>query len=480
MFENYSTENGFFDEVFKDHIELNTHYTKVVSRFDKLRLDEFAKLNQFAKVSFFNQGITFNVYSNNEGVERVFPFDIFPRIIPKEEWASIERGVAQRNEAINAFLYDVYHEQHILKDGVIPLDLIYHSKAYCKEMIGFDPPGGIYVHISGTDIIRHSDGKYHVLEDNVRSPSGVSYVLSNREAMKKIFPSLFLKLHVQTVSEYPEYLSRMMHSVAPPSRTGEINCVLLTPGVYNSAYFEHAFLAMKLGIPLVEGRDLFVDGHHVYMKNIEGRKQVHVIYRRIDDTYLDPLVFDEHSLIGVPGLMSAYRSGNVTIINAPGTGIADDKAVYVYLPEMIRYYLKEEPILQNIKTYRCEVDEDYKYVMQNMHNLVIKPVDESGGYGVMIGNTATEKEMDEYKEKIKLNRGKYIAQPIMSLSVHPTFIEQERCFEPRHIDLRTFSLLGMNMNYVCKGGLTRVALKKGNLVVNSSQGGGSKDTWVID
>ncbi len=478
LLDNYQIDPTQLDEVFNTDKSIYPHYQNIISRFNQLSSEDFKKVNETAKLSFFNQGVTFNVYSEKGGVERVFPFDLFPRVIAKDEWQTLERGLIQRNHAINEFLWDIYHQQHILKQGIIPLDLIYRDTCYCKEMIGIDPAGGVYIHVSGTDLIKHKDGSYYVLEDNVRCPSGIGYVLSNREAMKRTFSGLFFNHNIEKVGHYPEQLLEIMQSVSPRPGVAP-NCVVLTPGAFNSAYYEHSFLAMSMGIPLVEGRDLFVDQNVVYSKNINGPERVDVIYRRLDDDFMDPLVFNPDSLLGVPGIMGAYRAGNVTLMNAPGTGLADNKAVYIYMPEIINYYLGEEPILNNVKTYRCELKEDFQFVKENMAELVVKPVDESGGYGVLIGNKATKEELDQYLERIAMNPKKYIAQPIMSLSVHPTLIGENDCFEPRHIDLRSFSLMGRDLRYVCQGGLTRVALKKGNLVVNSSQGGGSKDTWVL-
>ncbi|WP_456384893.1 circularly permuted type 2 ATP-grasp protein [Persephonella sp.] len=480
LFEGYPVSREHYDEVFNEKGGVRKHYQKVFNYFSKLSAEEFIELNQHAKISFINQGVTFAVYSeNSEGIERVFPFDLFPRIITAREWEKIEKGVQQRVQALNEFLWDIYHDKKILKDGVIPYELVLGSKFYNKEMIDLDPAGRVYIHISGTDIIRHSDGEYYVLEDNARSPSGVSYVLSNRTTMKRTLPNIFFHYNIASIEDYPQNLLAMMESLAPEG-VAQPTCVVLTPGIYNSAYYEHAFLAHNMGIELVEGRDLFVDRNFVYMKTIYGPKKVDVIYRRIDDDFLDPLVFNPESLLGVPGIMGAYRAGNVTIINAPGTGVADDKAVYAYVPDIIRYYLGEEPVLKNVQTYICEREEDRKYVLENMEKLVVKPVDESGGYGLLIGPKATKKEISQYREKIKKNPRKYIAQPVMSLSVHPTFIEDTKRFEPRHIDLRTFFLMGRGFTHILKGGLTRVALKRGSLVVNSSQGGGSKDTWVME
>ncbi|RDC61886.1 circularly permuted type 2 ATP-grasp protein [Adhaeribacter pallidiroseus] len=479
VFQGYNLNPAYLDEVFSPAGEVLPHYSLVLDQFQHFTAEDFKELNELAKVSFFNQGVTFAVYSDKaRGVERIFPFDLFPRIISAQDWNHLERGVIQRNMAINLFIQDIYHKKQILRDGIVPPELIFSSSHYTKAMLGFSPIGNIYNHISGTDLIKHSDGEYYVLEDNVRCPSGVSYVLSNREAMKKTLFNLFRKHNILSVQDYPQQLLAMMQSVAPET-DNEPTCVVLTPGVYNSAYYEHAFLALNMGIPLVEGRDLFVDRNYVYMKTIYGPQKVDVIYRRIDDPFIDPLAFNPNSVLGIPGVLGAYREGNVTLLNAPGTGAADDKAVYSYVPDIIKYYLAEEPILNNVHTYRCELESDYNYVLEHMEELVVKPVDESGGYGILVGSCSTREQREELKKAIKANRRKYIAQPIMSLSLHSTFIEDENKFEGRHIDLRTYTLLGKDKQFVLKGGLSRVALTKGSLVVNSSQGGGSKDTWVL-
>ena len=480
ILDSYLPGDTHFDEVFLKPGEPKAHYKTIVERFNQLSLTDFERINNEVKNAFFNQGITFAVYNaDKKPDERIFPFDLFPRVIPNAEWQNLEKGIIQRNKAINLFLHDIYHSKKILKDQVVPADLIFSSKNYLKEMVDFDPPGDIYTHISGTDLIKHSDGQYYILEDNLRCPSGVSYVLSNRLALKKSLFELFHDLKTKTVYQYPEQLLEILKTVKPQNVDNPV-VVVVTPGMYNSAYFEHSFLAQKMGIPLVEGRDLFVDKDFVYMKTMHGPIKVDVIYRRIDDEFLDPLCFRKDSMLGVPGLMNAYRAGNVTLANAPGTGVADDKAVYHYVPDIINYYLGEEPILNNVATYHCEKESDMKYVLENIGKLVVKPVDESGGYGITIGTTLTKDEIEEVKIRIKSNPRKYIAQPIMSLSVHATFVEETKIFEPRHIDLRTFCLMGKDTEYILKGGLTRVALKRGNLIVNSSQGGGSKDTWVLD
>lgn len=476
----YPIENGLLDEVYESENVFRPVYSKIIERFKSFSESDIRKFSDYAKLSFFNQGITFNVYSDKDkGVERIFPFDIFPRVIAQDEWNRLEQGLKQRNEAINLFLWDLYHDKKILRQEIIPPELVFTSRYYDKQMMDFDPVGRIYTHVVGTDLIKHADGQYYVLEDNLRCPSGVSYVLSNREAIKRLFSDLFFEYRIKTVVDYAQQLLETIMSVAHYG-VANPNCVVLTPGSFNSAYFEHTFLAQSMGIPLVEGRDLFVENRQLFMKTIYGPKRVDVVYRRVDDEFMDPFAYRPDTLLGVPGLMSAYRAGNVTLLNAPGAGVADDKAVYAYVPDIIKYYLDEEPILQNVQTFRCEKDDEFKYVLDNMENLVIKPVDESGGYGLYIGNKASKKETDECRRRIKANRRKYIAQPIMSLSMHTTFIEDSGCFEPRHVDLRTFSLMGKDRFFALKGGLTRVALRKGSLVVNSSQGGGSKDTWVVE
>ena len=480
VFASYKVDGDHHDEVFADDSSVRSHYQNLITQFAQLNSEDFKELNEYAKVSFYNQGITFAVYSDKQrGVERIMPFDLFPRIMPSKEWETIEKGVIQRNTAINLFLHDIYGGKKIFKDKIVSSDLVYSAKYYLKEMEGVKPVGGVYNHVSGTDIIKHRDGKFYILEDNVRCPSGVSYVIANRIAMKKTLPNLLRQYKVHSVEEYPEQLLAIMQSVAPEGLDNP-TCVVLSPGMYNSAYYEHSFLALNMGIQLVEGRDLFVDNKFVYMKTINGPQRVDVIYRRVDDDFLDPRVWRKESVLGVPGIISAYKAGNVSLLNAPGCGAADDKAVYSYVPDIIKYYLGEEPILNNVQTFRCEKDDDYKYVMENVHNLVIKPVDESGGYGIVIGPKSTKEEIADVKKLIVANRRKYIAQPMLSLSVHSTFIDETDGFEPRHIDLRTYCLMGKDKNYVVKGGLSRVALKRGNLIVNSSQGGGAKDSWVLE
>jgi uncharacterized circularly permuted ATP-grasp superfamily protein len=480
MFSEYSIENGLLDEVFETPSKVNGSYANLVNYFSSMSPNDYKALNDYAKKSFLSQGITFVTYHHNaKGTERIFPFDLLPRLIRKSEWEILENGLIQRNTAINMFLFDLYHKKHILHDKVVPSDLIVSSANYNKHMFDLNPFGGIYNHISGTDLIKHSDGKFYVLEDNVRCPSGVSYVMANRNAMKRTLSPLFSQFTISGINNYTSELLETLKSVSPEGVDNPV-CAILTPGMYNSAYYEHSYLAQSMGIELVEGSDLYVDDDFVYMQTVYGPKRVDVIYRRVDDDYLDPMVFNPNSLLGVPGIMGAYRKGNITLINAPGTGVADDKAVYAYMPEIIKYYLNEEPILSNVPTYRCDVESDLKYVIENISKLVVKPVDQSGGYGVFIGTKASKAELDEEKAKIHENPRGFIAQPVMNLSLHSTFIEDEGKFEPRHIDLRTFTLLGKNRSHVLKGGLSRVALTRGSLIVNSSQGGGSKDSWVVE
>jgi len=478
IFSSYQKNANLFDEIFDEKNKVRPTYKKIFDLYSDHSVSDFVSLNEKAKASFFNQGITFQVYSDEQAQEKIFPFDLFPRIIEAKEWKTIEKGVLQRSKALNQFIWDLYHEKNIIKDGIVPLELISSSVNYLRQMIDLDPPGGVYNHVSGTDLIKHSDGQYYVLEDNIRCPSGVSYVIGNRNALKRALFGVFNHYQIHTVTNYAENLLEIMESVKPKG-IDVPNCVVITPGIYNSAYYEHSYLAKTMGIELVEGRDLFVENDFVYMKTITGPERVDVIYRRIDDTFIDPLEFRPDSALGVPGLFAAYKKGNVSLVNAPGTGVADDKAVYTYMPEIIKYYLGEKPILNNVHTYHCSKPDDLKYVLENVASLVIKPVDEAGGYGISIGNRLTKEEIENVKKVIQENPRKYIAQPIMSLSVHATYCEDSQSFEQRHVDLRTFALLGHEKSFVLKGGLTRVALKKGNLIVNSSQGGGSKDTWVL-
>lgn len=478
IFSSYDRNPKLYDEIFDKDGEVKDMYRTLFDLYGGHTKQDYVRLNEKARSSFFNQGITFQVYGDKDAQEKIFPFDLFPRIIDPEEWDIIQKGVIQRCRALNLFLWDIYHEKRILKQQVVPLDLISSSAHYLHQMIGLDPPNGIYNHISGTDIIRHTDGKYYVLEDNIRCPSGVSYVICNRTALKRALFGVFNHYRTYTVTDYAENLLELLETVKPRG-VDNPNTVVITPGMYNSAFYEHSYLAKTMGVELVEGRDLFVENDFVYMKTIKGPERVDVIYRRIDDQFIDPLEFRPDSALGVPGLFAAYKKGNVTLANAPGTGVADDKAVYTYMPDIIKYYLEEEPILNNVHTYHCSRPDELKYVLEHIHELVVKPVDEAGGYGISIGNRLTKEEIETVKKQVKESPRKYVAQPIMSLSVHPTYIEERESFEQRHVDLRTFTVLGKDKEFVLKGGLTRVALQKDNLIVNSSQGGGSKDTWVL-
>lgn len=430
-----------------------------------------------AELLFRRIGITFAVYSEGGDPERLIPFDIIPRILDGEEWRLLSRGLAQRVKALNAFLRDIYHDREILRAGHVPDRLVLHNEEFRPEMQGFDPPQGAYCHISGIDVVRTAPDQFFVLEDNCRTPSGVSYMLENREAMLRLFPDLCAQHRLAPVSHYPEELLEMLKSVAPPNCEGAPTVVLMTPGSYNSAYYEHSFLADEMGIELVEGADLFVDDNVVYMRTTEGPRRVDVIYRRIDDEFIDPLVFRPDSIVGTAGLLNAYRAGNVTLSNAVGTGVADDKAIYPHVPAMIRFYLGEEPILQNVPTYSCARLEDLAYVLEHLEELVVKETHGSGGYGMLVGPRATAAERAAFAAKLKAQPGDYIAQPTLALSTCPTFVASG--VAPRHVDLRPFILMGKEIRIV-PGGLTRVALREGSLVVNSSQGGGTKDTWVLE
>jgi uncharacterized circularly permuted ATP-grasp superfamily protein len=448
--------------VLLDHLRTLTHET-----FDERR--------RAADISFLYQGITFTVYGQQEGIERIFPFDLVPRIIPHSEWDMLSRGLAQRVMALNLFLNDIYHRQRILSDGRIPPPLVFSARNFRREMIDLDVPHNVYAHVTGTDLIRDGHGNYFVLEDNMRSPSGVSYMLENRQAMKRTFARLFEHYGVMPIDHYPQELLNTLRSVSPHGDP-DATVVLLTPGVYNSAYYEHSFLARQMGIEIVEGRDLVAHNNHIYMRTTRGLKQVDVIYRRVDDDFLDPLTYRHDSLIGVPGLINAYRAGHVTLANAIGTGVADDKALYAYVPEMIRYYLGEEPVLNNVPTYLAENDQDRSYILAHLDALVVKSVNESGGYGMLVGPHASTQERESFRARIQARPRDFIAQPTISLSRHPTYVDGQ--LRGCHIDLRPYILCGEKITLV-PGGLTRVALKPGSLVVNSSQGGGSKDTWVL-
>jgi len=476
--EEYKAKPEMYDEVVQDLAKKSKLYHTLIELLSNMSLKDFKDHNKNAKLSFLNQGITYALYDKEDSVEQIFPFDLLPRIIHPKEWETIEKGVIQRNIALNHFIHDVYNGGKILKDKIVPVDLIKSSSHYCHQMEDFSPRKNIYCHISGTDIIRHADGEYYVLEDNLRSPSGVSYVLTNRIAMRRVLPQAFSNASVEPVADYTDKLLQALWGVSG-RELGDIFCVLLTPGAYNSAYFEHTFLAQNMGIELVEGKDLFVEDDFVYLKTIGKKIRVDVVYRRIDDAFLDPACFRPDSYLGVKGIMQAYKKGNVNIINAPGTGISDDKAVCSYVPAMIKYYLGEDAIIKNVPTYICEKPKDLKYVLENIHKMVVKPVDMSGGYGVCICDEMDKEEIELLKKKIIKQPRNFIAQPKMLLSTHSTFIEEKGTFEPRHIDLRTFTILGGEEPFVLRGGLTRTALKEGNLIVNSSQGGGSKDTWVL-
>jgi uncharacterized circularly permuted ATP-grasp superfamily protein len=474
LFSGY-TEDGFFDEAFLDGSS-RSHYKGVIRRLDSLSKDDFQARCELTDLTLVNQGITFTVYGNDQGIEKPFPVDLFPRIVPAAEWQHIEAGLVQRVTALNKFLYDIYHDQAILKAGLIPRELVVNAPNFRAQFVGAEPPLGIYIHICGTDLIRDENGVYRVLEDNCRTPSGVSYMLENRMLLTRVFPSLFKENRVRPIESYAAQLLQNLRDLYT-GKDSDPCVVLLTPGVYNSAYFEHSFLAQQMGIELVEGRDLYLEDNFVYMKTTKGRKKVDVIYRRVDDDFLDPLTFRPESALGVPGLVNAYRAGNVALANGIGTGVADDKAVYPYVPEMIRYYLGEEPILAQVDTYLGWREEDLKYMIEHMHELVIKAANESGGYGMIIGPQATREELEEFKQKVLEDPRNYIGQPLIGLSRSPCFFDDH--FEGRHVDLRPYILVGKNGVTVTPGGLTRVALRKGSYVVNSSQGGGSKDTWVL-
>ncbi len=475
MFAGYEV-GGFFDEMFDSAGQVRPHYAKLLERFSGMEPAEFDRKNAQAEHSYLSQGITFTVYSGDEGTERIFPFDLIPRIVPAAEWTHIERGLEQRLTALNMFLHDIYHDQRILKEGIIPAEIVQSAKHFRPEFMGFDVPKNIYIHICGTDLIRDNDGRYLVLEDNGRCPSGVSYLLENRQAMKRVFPHLFSSYQVRPVDRYPQELLGVLRHIAPNDKP-DPTIAVLSPGIYNSAYFEHSFLAREMGIEIVVGADLVVQNQRVYMKTTKGLKQVDVIYRRIDDDFLDPQVFRKDSVLGVPGLVDAYRAGNVSLANTIGTGVADDKVTYYYVPAMIKFYLGEEPILPNVETFLSAVDSDRKYILENIGNLVVKSANESGGYGMLIGPHATKEQIEKFRQAIINDPRGYVAQPVIQLSRSPSYCDG--LVEGRHIDLRPYVLCGQKISIV-PGGLTRVAMKKGSLVVNSSQGGGSKDTWVLD
>jgi uncharacterized circularly permuted ATP-grasp superfamily protein len=466
----------FFDEMYEASGVVRPHYRSLVERLGTLPLPEFERRRAAVDLAFLRRGVTFTVYNDSEGTERIFPFDLIPRIIPAHEWARLEAGLIQRITALNLFLHDLYHEQKIIKDKVVPAAQILSAKHFRREFMNFSVPHDIYIHICGTDLIRDRDGNYLVLEDNLRCPSGVSYMIENRSAMRRAFPNLFQSYGVRPVEGYSELLLKSLLHIAP-DRSDKPSVVLLTPGVYNSAYFEHCFLARQMGIPIVEGRDLLVQDMCVYMRTTAGLLPVDVIYRRIDDDFLDPAVFRSDSMLGVPGLVAAYRAGNVALANSIGTGVADDKVIYAFIPKVIKYYLDQEPILPNVPTYLASEPADRKFILENIANLVVKSANEAGGYGMLIGPAATKEEVADFRAKVAANPRNFIAQDPVMLSRSPTWCQDR--LEGRHIDLRPYVLCG-EKTVVTPGGLTRVALRKGSLVVNSSQGGGSKDTWVLD
>lgn len=472
-FQNYKTE-GFYDEMFDNNLQVKPHYALLMEWLKKMGFKKLNFLQQSTDKAQLSLGMTFNVYSDNQGIERILPMDIIPRIISGEEWDTLQKGLEQRIIALNLFIHDLYNDQKIIKDKIVPKELISTSKSFLKQCMGLKPPEKVWCHITGADLIRDEKGQFHVLEDNLRNPSGVSYMLENREILKRTFPELFEKLRVRPVYNYSHYLRDMLESLCPRTPA---SIAVLTPGIYNSAYFEHSYLAQQMGAELVEGRDLVVRDDYVYMITTKGLQRVDIIYRRIDDDFLDPLAFRKDSLLGTPGLFRAYQKGNVVLVNAPGTGVADDKAVYAYIPKIIKYYLNEDILLPNIETFMGAEETDLKYIIENIHKLVIKQTDASGGYGMLIGPKSTRAEQEEFVKKIKKNPRNYIAQPTISLSRVPTFTGKD--IEGRHVDLRPYILYGKELKII-PGALTRVALKKGSLVVNSSQGGGSKDTWVLD
>ena len=465
-----------YDEMLLPSGAIRPHYQSFANWLHAQTPQALAKKHAEADLLFHKVGITFAVYGDEAGAERLIPFDTVPRIVHSNEWKMLEAGLRQRVTALNRFLWDIYHDHDIIKAGLIPAEQVFANAQYQPAMQGLDLPHGIYAHITGVDLIRHADGGYYVLEDNLRVPSGVSYMLENRKMMMRLFPDLFASHRIAPVAHYPDLLLETLREVAP-NGVNDPTVVVLTPGMYNSAYFEHAFLAQQMGVELVEGQDLFVKDNFVFMRTTRGPKRVDVIYRRLDDDFLDPLVFRPDTTLGCPGLLSVYRAGNVTLSNAVGTGVADDKSIYAYVPKMIEFYLGEKPILNNVPTYLCREADDYKYVLDHLDELVVKEVHGAGGYGMLVGPASTKAEIAAFREQLVANPSNYIAQPTLSLSTCPTFVESG--VAPRHIDLRPFVLSGKTVQMV-PGGLTRVALKEGSLVVNSSQGGGTKDTWVLE
>jgi uncharacterized circularly permuted ATP-grasp superfamily protein len=474
-FANYQLEH-FFDELFEAQGKPRLGSKLLIEKIESLSSENLLTKQRAAETMLLQMGITFAVYGSDEGSEKIFPFDIIPRIVDGEEWNKIEAGLKQRIFALNAFLEDIYNERKIIKDRIVPEGVIYSSKTYRKECEGFRPPRGIWCHITGTDLVRDGDGTFYVLEDNLRCPSGVSYVLENRQVLKRTFPQVFEASNVRPVDDYPNRLLDILEYLVPENVSNPTIGVL-TPGSYNSAYFEHSFLARQMGVELLEGQDLVVYDGFVYMQTTKGLQKVDVLYRRIDDDFIDPLAFRPDSLLGVPGIMDVYKSGRLAMANAPGTGVADDKVVYAYVPKIIKYYTGEEPILPNVPTYICADPQECSFVLENLDKLVVKAANESGGYGMLVGPHASKAERDTFAALIRENPRNYMAQPTLALSRAPTITEGN--IEGRHVDLRPYILYGEDI-YVLPGGLTRVALRKGSLVVNSSQGGGSKDTWVVD
>ncbi len=465
----------FFDEMFGEQCQPRAIAEALVHFVDELPDGELLRRQRSAERALLNMGITFNVYGDSAGTEKIFPFDLVPRIVAASEWSGIERGLKQRIHALNLFIDDVYHDQKIVKDGVVPAEILQSAKSFRKECVGMKPPRNIWCHITGTDLVRHRDGQIYVLEDNLRCPSGVSYVLENRVVMKRTFPQVFESSRIRPVDDYPGRLRDMLEYLSPPGVDAP-RVVVLTPGFYNSAYFEHSFLAQQMGVELVEGRDLVVSDGFVWMRTTKGFERVDVIYRRIDDDCLDPTTFRADSLLGVSGLIDVYKAGHVALANAPGTGVADDKVIYAYVPKMVKYYLGEDILIPNVPTFVCEDEKERRHVLANLSTLVVKAANESGGYGMLIGPQSTAEQRADFAKLIQANPRNYIAQPTLALSRVPTIVDGE--FEGRHVDLRPYILNGKDI-FVLPGGLTRVALKKGSLVVNSSQGGGSKDTWVL-
>jgi uncharacterized circularly permuted ATP-grasp superfamily protein len=466
---------AFFDEMFGEPQRPRVAARALVQFIDTLPEGELLRRQRSAERALLNMGITFNVYGDGAGAERIFPFDLVPRIVSASEWSVIERGLKQRIQALNLFIDDVYHDQRIVKDGVVPREVVASARTLRPQCAGLTPPHRIWCHVTGTDLVRDGDGQVYVLEDNLRCPSGVSYVLENRNVMKRTFPRVFESSRIRPVHDYPSRLREMLEYLAPAGADPP-HVVVLTPGIHNSAYFEHSFLAQQMGVELVEGRDLVVSDGFVWMRTTQGFERVDVIYRRVDDDFLDPKTFRADSLLGVPGLMDVYKAGRVALANAPGTGVADDKVVYAYVPAIVKYYLGEDAILPNVPTYVCADDRDRGYVLEHLSTLVVKAANESGGYGMLVGPHSTRDQQVQFAERIKANPRNYIAQPTLALSRVPTIVGDS--FEGRHVDLRPYVLYGKSI-FVLPGGLTRVALKKGSLVVNSSQGGGSKDTWVL-